>query len=81
MPKSDPSLLKLTREYEKSHLKSAEDLIINLEWIFNEIKNINVSARILEKHFMVKILNNLNSENDGILDGLDFGLTLSGDNV
>ena len=79
-PKSTPSLLKLKKRYENSKLteviRDPEDWISELEGIRTEIENIDSSAAISDKEFMVKILNNLPSEYDTILDGLENRLTL-----
>ena len=55
-----------------------EDWISDLEGLKTEIESIHSSSAISEKDFMVKILNNLPSEYDVVLDGLENKLTLTG---
>ena len=82
-PRSTPSLLKLQKEYENSKLESStrdpEDWISELEGLRIDIELIESSSAISERNFMVKILNNLPSEYDVILDGLENRLALKPD--
>lgn len=79
-PKSTPSLLKMKKKFENSKLSSAEidpeEWISELEGLRTEIESIDSSSAMSDKDFMVKILNNLPSEYDVILDGLENRLTL-----
>ena len=74
-PKSLPSLLKFKRKFENSKLESAEidpeEWISELEGLTIEIESIDVTSAISERELMVKILNNLPSEYDVVLDGLE----------
>ena len=82
-PRSTPLLLKLQKEYENSKLESStrdpEDWISKLEGLRINIELIESSSAISERNFMVKILNNLPSEYDVILDGLENRLALKSD--
>jgi len=79
-PRSTPSLLKLKKQFENSKLESVEtdpeDWVSELEGLRTEIECIDSTSAMSEKDFMVKILNNLPSEYDVILDGLENRLTL-----
>ena len=81
-PKSTPSLLKLKKKFENSRLKSAQvdpdEWISELEGLRTEIEEINSSSAVSDYDFMVKILNNLPSEYDVILDGLENRLSMDG---
>ncbi len=55
-----------------------EDWISELEGLRTEIQNIDSSLEISENDFMMKIMNNLPSEYDVVLDGLKNRLTLTG---
>ncbi len=55
-----------------------EDWISDLEGLRTEIESIKSLSAISEKDFMVKILNNLPSEYDIVLDGLKNRLMLTG---
>ena len=84
-PKSLPSLLKFKKEFENSKLESAEtdpeDWIGKLEGLRAEIESIDIASAISEQDFMVKILNNLPSEYNVVLDGLESRMTKSGQDV
>jgi len=79
-PKSTPSLLKMRKKFENSKLSSAvidpEEWISELEGLRTEVEGIDSSSAMSDKDFMVKVLNNLPSEYDVILDGLENRLTL-----
>ena len=74
-PKSLPSLLKFKRKFENSKLESAEidpeEWISEMEGLTIEIESIDAMSAISERELMVKILNNLPSEYDVVLDGLE----------
>ena len=84
-PKSLPSLLKYKKKFENSKLDSAEkdpeDWISELEGLTVDIESIDASSAISDRDLMVKILNNLPSEYDVILDGLESRLNKSGDDA
>ena len=83
--KSFPSLLKHRKNFENSKLESVDEdpdeWFSKLEWLVVEIESIDANSAISDRDLIVKILNNLPSEYDVILCGLETRLKKTGDDT